>query len=202
MTHSFFRTQKGFTLVEMLTVIGVSSMITLAIFQSIVSFYQYNGYTIAQAYQVEYARRGTEQLVRDLREMTYADNGAFPLVQRGDYSIGFYSDIDRDASVEYIEYQLATTTLQKRVYNALGTPASYSTTTPSETHILSEYVQNEIQGNPIFVYYDSNGQVATSSTNMSDIAYVQISVIVNIDILRDPDQYMLRTSASLRNLGN
>ncbi len=194
--------EQGFTLVETIMVLAFFTVVMLALMESIVMFYRLNGYTIAQTYQVDHARRGVEGLVRDLREMTYADNGAFPLVVRESYRAGFYSDIDRDSSVEYIEYRLSSTTLEKRIYSATGTPPTYSTTTPESVHTISEYVQNQIQTTPIFTYYDENGVQATTTTPITNIAYAQVSVIVNIDPIRDPGQYMLRSSASLRNLNH
>ncbi len=191
---------KGFSLVEAMVVVALYSIIILVVMGSIAAFYRLNGYTLAQAYQVSNARQGMEQLVRDLREMTFADNGTFPLVIKSNYKVGFFSDIDRDDSVEYVEYELSTTTLEKRVYNASGTPPSYSTTHVDSVLHLSEYVQNKIQNTPMFVYYDGNGLPATATTTVTDIRYVQVSIIVNIDPIRDPGEFMLRSSASLRNL--
>jgi prepilin-type N-terminal cleavage/methylation domain-containing protein len=200
LTHQ--RKTRGFSLTEMLVVIALFTIIMLAIFDSIASFYRLNAYTLAQSYQVDNARRGTEFMVRDLREMTFSDNGTFPLVSMGSTTVGFYSDIDRDNSVEYVTYTLASTTLTKRIYNATGNPPVYSTTTPESTHIISEYVQNALQGIPIFVYYNNDGDIVSATSTVTDIRYVQVSVIVNIDPIRDPGQYMLRSSASLRNLKN
>ncbi len=191
---------KGFTMVETIVVIALFSILMIAVSESIASFYRLNAYTIAQAYQVDTARMGVEQLVRDLREMTFADDGTFPLVSMGTTSIAFFSDIDRDNSVEYVTYSLQGTTLMKRVYNATGSPPTYGTTTPQETLTLSEHVQNTIQTTPIFVYYDAEGSLATATSTVTDIRYVGVSIIVNIDPVRDPGQYMLRSSAALRNL--
>jgi Tfp pilus assembly protein PilE len=193
---------RGFTFVETIVVLALFTIMMLVIMESVTSFYRLNGYTIAQTYQVDHARRGVEQLVRDLREMTFADDGTFPLAIMEDTEVGFFSDIDRDNSVEYISYILATTTLTKYVYNATGTPTSYNLGTPDQTFIISEYVQNDIQNVPIFVYYGEEGLPATATTTVTDIRYVQVSVIVNIDPVRDPGEFMLRSSASLRNLEN
>ncbi len=194
------KTHHGFTLVETLVVLALFTMLSLAIANSMSSFYRMNAYTIAQAYQVDFARRGTDFMVRDLREMTYSDTGTFPLVIMQDYKVGFYSDIDRDNSVEYVEYSLASTTLYKKIFSATGTPPVYSTTTPESTTTISEYVQNQIQNIPIFVYYDDVGLPATATTTVTDIRYMTTSLIVNIDPVRDPGEFVLRSSASLRNL--
>lgn len=190
---------KGFTLVESVMVVAIYTLVIVAIFMSISAFYKYNAYSLAQSYQVDSARRGMDILVRDIREMTFADDGTFPLAIMQAHKIGFYSDVDRDNSVEYIEYVLATTTLEKKIYGATGNPPVYSTT-PESTHILSIYVQNKNQATSTFYYFNQNGKLATSTTLITDIMYVGAQIIVNIDPIRDPGEYMLRSSASLRNI--
>lgn len=197
------RNLRGLSLVETLVVVALFTIVMGAVTQSIFSFYRLNGYTIAQSYQVSHARQGMEQLVRDVREMTYADDGTFPLVDVEEYRVSFFSDIDRDDSVEYVEYVLGTTTLVKRIFNATGSPLTYNTSgSPDQSVAVSEYVQNDIQNVPMFVYYDENGNEATATTTVTDIRYVQVTIIVNIDPIRDPGEFMLRSSAALRNLKN
>lgn len=187
------------TLVEAIVIVAIFTLLSLAITESIASFYRFNAYTIAQAYQVNHARRGVEFLVRDVREMTYADDGTFPLARMEPNRIGFYSDIDRDDSVEYVEYELSDTVFEKRIYDAAGTPPSYDET-PEEVVTLSEYVQNGLQNIDTFTYYDEDGLPASATTSVTDIRYVDVRIIVNIDPVRDPDEFMLQSSAALRNL--
>lgn len=194
--------QTGFTMVEMLVVIAIFIIVLFGIVQAIVLFYRYNAYAIAQSGQVDSARRGMSSLIRDIREMTYADDGTFPLKIMKPHKIGFFSDIDRDNSVEYIEYEVSTTTrLTKRVYGATGNPPVYSST-PESTELLSDYVQNLNQSTSTFYYYDVNGKLATPTSTVTDIVYIGAQIIVNIDPVRDPGQFMLRSSAALRNLKN
>lgn len=193
--------KKGMTLVEVIVVSTIFSVVMAVLTLSISSLYRTNAYTMAQASEVYNARHGVQIMVRDIREMTFADDGTFPLARMEDNLVGFYSDIDRDDSVEYIEYELATTTtLTKRVYNASGSPVSYDTSMPDETIILSDYVQNLNQATSTFYYFDTAGNPATATTSVTDISYIQVKVIVNIDPVRDPGQFMLRGSAALRNV--
>ena len=192
-------TTQGFTLIETAVVIGIYTVIMFAVTESVLQFYKYNAYAIAQAGQVDTARKGMTILVQDLREMIFADDGTFPLKVMLPHTVGFYSDIDRDNSVEYVEYQLASSTLKKRIYGAVGNPPEY-VTTPESTHILSEYVQNQTLATSTFFYYNKNGVLASSTTNITDIVYIRAQIIVNIDLVRDPGQFMLRSSAALRNL--
>lgn len=192
--------KRGITFVEMLVVTALFGILMLAVLEGIATFYKFNAYTVAQSYQVSNARRGMEVLVRDIREMTYADDGTFPLARMEEHRIGFYSDIDLDNSVEYVEYKLSSTTLRKFVYDATGTPPVYSTGEPNSTSTLSEYVQNIVQGTSTFMYYDSAGMPATPTSTVTDIRYVVAQIIVNIDPIRDPGEFLLRSSAALRNL--
>jgi type II secretory pathway component PulJ len=192
-------TPKGMTLVEVVVVVGIFTLMSIAISTSIQSLYQQNAYSYAQANEVDNARRGINRFARDVREMTYSENGAFPVVTMQPHLLAFYSDIDKDNSVEYVEYQLSTTTIRKRVYNAAGNPPVY-TTTPNETIILSEYVQNLNQATSTFFYYDENGAVLSASSPLTDVRYIEAQIIVNIDPLRSPGEFMLRVGVTPRNL--
>lgn len=191
---------EGFTLVETVIVIALFALLSVLIGEIIGAFYRTNAYSIAQSAEIDTARRGMSSMVRDLREMTMADDGSFPLIVALPYSLSFYSDIDRDESVELITYSLSSTTLLKQIYNATGTPIAYSTSTPSETHILSEYVQNGTEATPLFIYSDKDGREQTATTSIADIRYVKIRLIVNIDPIRAPGEFLLESSSALRNL--
>lgn len=189
---------RGMTLVEMVVVIALFSVLSIAIMTVVSSFYRYNAYTIAQAYQVDSARKGIELLVRDLREMTYSDNGAFPLVTRATSSVEFYSDIDRDNSVELVRYEIVDQTLFKYIYEASGIPAVYPSE-PSRTETISEYVHNDLEEVVMFTYYDNQGG-QLSGTGVSEVRHIDVAMVVNVDPVREPGKYHLRSSASLRNL--
>lgn len=191
----------GFTLVEAIMVIGINTMMLLVIANSIALLYRSNSYSFTQANEIEAARRGLSVWVRDAREMTAAANGSYPAALLEPNRIGFYSDIDRDNLVEYVEYTLSSTTLTKRTYNPTGYPPTYSTTTPDTTETMSQYVQNLAQNVPVFAYYDSMGVVlASPSAMLTDVRYVTMRIIVNIDPLRSPGEFMLQGSAAPRNL--
>ncbi len=188
------------TLVEMVVVIGIYMLLIGMIFTAAQSLYQSNSYTTAQAGEVDNARRGMTKLSRDLREMTYAEDGTFPVAAMEEHRIGFYSDIDKDDSVEFVEYELATTTLYKRTYNATGSPPTYNLASPDLEEILSLYVQNINQGTSTFLYYDTNNTALASTSLLTDVRYIRAQIIVNIDPLRSPGEFMLRSGVAPRNL--
>ena len=199
--RNIFSEKLGFTLVETIVSLALFTILMLAVMQSVGVMYGYNAYTLSQAYQVQNARLGMQSLIRDIREMTYADDGTFPIAIMDTDKIGFYSDIDRDNSVEYVEYELiSSSTLKKMVFNATGSPPTYDTSTPDETFTLSEYVQNINYGTSTFKYFDDEGIELFSASNLTDVRYIVVQIIVNIDPIRDPGEFMLRSSAALRNI--
>jgi len=192
---------RGFTLVEMLMVIAINALLMVAITSTIVFIYQTNSYSFAQANEIEASRRGVGFWVRDAREMTLAATGAYPIAVLENNRMAFYSDIDKDNLVEYVEYSLSTTTLRKRTYNPVGYPPMYSTSTPDSTEIISEFVQNISQGQKVFTYYDTAGvELASPAAMLTDARYISIKIIVNIDPVRSPGEFMLQASAAPRNL--
>jgi Tfp pilus assembly protein PilE len=190
----------GMTLVEMVIIIGIYSILVLAITSSITALYKQNSYTLSQANEVENARRGMTQWNRDVKEMTTAEDGTFPIVVIEPHRLGYFSDTDQDESVEYVEYILATTTLTKYTYDAFGTPATYSTTTPDSTEILSLYVQNINESINTFEYFDNAGAQLSSTSPQLNVRYITAQIIVNIDAVRAPGEFLLKSSIAPRNL--
>lgn len=200
MNSSLKNTIRGFTLVEVIVVISISTVLMLAITLSITSIYRNNAYALAQTQEVDTARRGVQTWTKDARELDFGANGAYPIVIAEPHRFVFYADIDPDAVTEYLDYQLSSTTLFRRVSKASGFPSTYDLST-STVFTLSEYVQNEINGIPTFQYYDAAGNLITNPQAMiTDIRYITINIIVNIDPIRSPGEFMLQGSAAPRNI--
>lgn len=193
------RISKGLTVIEMVVTIAIFTLAMGAVVGSILTFYRGTDFAIEQAFAVESARRGVDRMVRDIREATFADTGAFPIIAMSTTSLSFYSDIDRDASVERVRFFLDGDTFKKGVTNATGTPSAYILSTEEES-IVSEHVQNGIEGTSIFEYFDSDGTLIATTTNIADVAFVRVSLIVNVNPVRLPNEFTLRSSATLRNL--
>lgn len=187
------------TLIEVLLVAGITTLLIGGIFTSVQMLYRQDGYSYAQSNEVENARRAISKFAHDVREMTYAEDGSFPIVEMGPHTMSFYSDVDRDNSVELVTYELATTTLYKYVYNATGQPPVYDAI-PDESTVLSLYVQNLNQSTSTFMYYDENGAALSTSSLLTDVRYIETKVIVNIDPVRDPGEFMLKVGVTPRNL--
>lgn len=188
------------TLMEAVIAIGIYVVLMLAVFSSITSLYQTNAYALEQANEVNSARVGITQWNRDAKEMITAENGTWPLAIIEPHRMGYYSDTDQDDSVEYVLYELSGTTLTKSVFNPSGIPVSYDLTAPDQVETLSTFVQNINQATSTFFYFDNSGNQLTAASPILNVRYIQMQLIVNIDPVRNPGEFMLRSSLAPRNL--
>ena len=189
---------RGLTILETIVAVGIVSVIMIAIAGSIFFFYRANRSALEQSFQIDSARKGVEFLVQDLREATHGDDGSYPVGSIASTSITFFSDIDQDLTVEKITYTLATTTLSRTVVNASGVPLSYMGA--GDTSVVSENARNLEEGQPIFRYYDTEGAEILTYGDIQKVRFISITLIVNIEPIRAPEEFTLRSSATIRNL--
>lgn len=99
---------KGYTLIEMLTVIFIFTLVWGILAQTITMLYRMQGFAMEQTQAVEEARRGIDQMAYEIRQAAYGENGAYPIELAANKEFIFYSDIDNDGRVERVRYYLAT----------------------------------------------------------------------------------------------
>ncbi len=183
----------------MLVVIGIFTMSMITATASIVYFYRSNNYTVEQATAITSGRRGIEYFVRDVREATYAENGAYPIVDMSTSTMTFYSDVDGQSDVEQVRYFLDQGFLKKGIAKATGTPLGYASSTES-IELISDYVRNLEKGVNVFTYKNASGTPIAIATSTQSLRTVDITLIVNVNPNRLPEEFTLRGTASLRNL--
>ena len=189
---------RGMTFIEALVWIGVFWMAMWAIVSSILSFYRANTYTLEQAQAVSEARRSIERIVKTIREAQYSSEGAYPIISMGTSSISFYSDIDSDPLVEKVRYFVEGTDLKQGVVDPSGDPPAY--TLPEVVTIVASYVRNINQQTNTFLYYDASGALISDMTKISDLRFVRVDTVINVNPNKLPNELTLRSSATLRNL--
>lgn len=163
--------------------------------------YVYRGQRFAfeQADATRSARSGIERTVRDLRESSTADDGAYPIESMSTSSVTFYSDYDNDNKVERIRYFLTGTDFKKGVVESAGDPPTYATAN-EVISTVSDSVRNEAVGIPLFTYYDTTGALMSDYTEIDELAFVLVRIVVNLHPERAPEDFELRSSAALRNI--
>ena len=189
---------RGFTLIEMLTVIAIFAIVGTALSSMIQYFYRSNDYVLQEQTAVASGRQGLTIAMDNLREASYGDDGSYPISSAATSSMTFYADTNGDGEVEKVNYYISKGTLYRGVVNSTGLPPSY-TGQPQATSTLATYIVNSTS-TPIFQYYDNTGALLASPIDVSAIASVVTTLKVDVDPNRSPTTYTLIGSATLRNL--
>lgn len=193
-------TQRGMTLIEAIIFTTLLAFIIAGIVAALRYSYQGQRFALEQADATRSARTGVERVVRNLREASYADDGAYPIETLATSSATFFSDYDNDGKIERVHYFLNGTNLQRGTLESAGDPPTYSGSEVVTT--VSDNVRNETTGAPLFTYYDINGVEMTNLSEVDELAFVLVRLIVNVHPERAPVDYELRSSAALRNVHN
>jgi hypothetical protein len=183
----------------MLVTLAVFILASVMIIGTVTFLYRANSNSIEQAFALASARKGVDVMIRDIREAAYSDEGTFPVVSIDTHEFVFYSDVDRDEYIERIRYFATGTTLQKGTIEPSGTPLTYTLSNEVVT-VVAEDIRNIEQSVSTFRYYTENGTEIATSSNVIDVRFVSVNLVVNINPLRLPEEFTLRSSATLRNL--
>lgn len=196
MTHA--RPRSGFTLIEMLVVIALTSVVLLALTFLIQYFYKTNAYALEQTQAVNSARQSVETAMHDLREATYGADGSYPIASAATSTVTFYASVSGTTAVEKVRYYLSGTTLYRGTTESGGSPPSYAGQ-PESTTLVVDNIRNGTS-TPLFAYYDADGNALSAPVNVAQVASVQIDVRTDVNPNRAPEVYTLIGSATLRNL--
>lgn len=195
--------QAGFTLIETIISIFAFAVIMLGLVvlvSAILTSSQKQAGLLADSDQ---SRKVVFSIINELRDAQTGLNGAYALDTAGDQQIIYYSNADRDSSIERIRYYLQNGKLYKGVteYNGAG----YNTSTE-----ISTLLQNDVANSPItplFYYYDdtytgSSTQASLSQpVNVTAVKYVQVNLqVYNKAGVKNNNYYTVTAGGTVRNL--
>jgi prepilin-type N-terminal cleavage/methylation domain-containing protein len=201
----YFGNQKGFTLLELLISISILVIITLAWNNFSIQSYRSARFGQEQLEAIRQAQKGIDTMAKELRELSVAENGSYPLELAGDQEIIFYSDIDQDVYAEKVRYFIENNELKKGVIEATGNPLTYDSNNEIVQTISSHVRNNEL---PIFIYYNGDYPYDTinnplpSPARLVETKLIQVFLRININPLHAPTDFDLQTDIQLRNLKN
>ncbi len=192
--------QAGFTLIELIAAISILVMMLAAVWIFVLRGYEFEELELQQVVNQEEARKAIEIMAKEIREADQADNGAYAIDTATATTFIFYSDIDNNDNREKVEYRLDGTDIIKEVYEPSGFPVTYPD--EGEETVVAQNVQNGAVN--LFSYYDGNYTGSEDPmafpVNITNIRLVQIVVVIDNNLNREPDAFTLSTDVQIRNL--
>lgn len=197
---------KGFTLVEIVVVVGIVSVIGLLIAKFQSDVFSFNRTFSSSFTTADSAQKLLRPMTAEIRSASPSSSGAFPIDSIGQYNFSFYSDIDNDGLKELVKYYATGTVMYKDVIKPTGnTPAVYNTANKVTTTFITG-VRNISDNVPIFQYYSSaytggaGGEVLPSGGKVEDVRLVKISIKIDDDSNKAPIALTVSSQVSIRNL--
>lgn len=199
--------KKGMSLLEMLIAIGIFTM-GIAGFSMLFSrAWTQNAYTLEMGQASMAASRGVSNTVGYIREARQSDNGAYPVISADDNDLVIYCDYDRDGKVERLHFYKSESDMIMGIREpSTGFPVTYSSGDES-TQIIASRVVNT-SDNPVFAYYDANypedsvNNPIDTPAAVPNVRLIRITLHVNINPNRAPDNVQMQSFAEIRNLND
>ena len=192
--------KQGFTLVELMVVVAISSIILIVLMRFLASGYSLSRVIFEQASATETARLQLKRIVKALREARESDTGSYPLVETGPQRLIFYSDVDGDDVTERMRYELSGTQLERGIIEPSGDPLVYRQA-DEVVSVVATGVRNG--SDPLFVYYTGNYPADTTPltpADLTEVKYIEFRLLIDADPNNDPSAIDIVSQVQLRNL--
>ncbi len=201
---------RGFTLIEVLVVVGILAMMGSGIFafqKGIISNSKILQSSLLAQQQI---RKTLQSFVSELRSASPSEAGTYTIESIATSSIVFYSDVDGGGDVERVRYFFSTSS-SNGVHNVLkkGVIKPTGTFYNGAQEVLTTIVRDVKNSSttPIFTYYDATYNGVASSTAplpwpvlISSVRLVKMNIAVDPNVGRSPVYQTYTTQVSIRNL--
>ena len=202
MSKIYFKNNRGFTLAEIIVVVGIFGLIMIAISSFQRNVFVYNRYSQDAFSSAQDARNIIRVMVKDLRTASQSNNGAYAIAQAATNTITFFSDTNSDGLKEQIRYYLNDTILMKGTTKPSGSPPTYIST--DEKLNTLAYNVNRATSTALFEYFDDTyagtSSPLTNPVNVTDIHLVKINLMINFNLGTSTRSRIYTSQVNLRNL--
>lgn len=172
--------QAGFTLVEVLLAAALLTLVMLISFGVWRFLNSGAQLSLSQANAVADAEQTSARIIREIRELQEAENGAYALVTAGDQELAFYADTDSDGEAERLRYWLEGTMLKRGVIEPLGSPVTY----PTENEAVRIVTSNVANGAaPLFAYYNGEWPVDTANNPLAPASRLLLTRMLTVNLI-------------------
>jgi type II secretory pathway pseudopilin PulG len=202
-TKTFMRKKtagfSGFTLVEIIILIGVLSAITLAMIVFQQDFFKINRLVEGSLNRENETRRLLTSFTNELRSASPSDTGSFLIEQATTDSFIFFANIDGDNLKERLRYFRDGSIFKKGTLKPSGNPLTYN----PANEVIKDLIK-DITAGAIFLYYDSayDGTTPplTQPVDVSKIRLVKTIVTIDTNGPKPPEPVSVKVQAVVRGL--
>jgi prepilin-type N-terminal cleavage/methylation domain-containing protein len=193
---------KGFTLIEMVVVLGITALLMGAITEIFLISFRSRNIVFDQLTAQGDGRRAVDGFINTVRRATYSGIGAYPIEYADSQQLIFFTNNDTDSERERVRYFLSGTTLKKGVIEPVGSPITY----PAGTEVVTDVARQVGNGaNPVFYYYDQNYDGTTNNylplpIDVSKVRIVGIKLIIDKSATSGPVPFTIESKTEIRNL--
>jgi prepilin-type N-terminal cleavage/methylation domain-containing protein len=193
--------KQGFTIIELLIVVFVSTLIISAAFTlEKDSMFLNRIISVGMAAQND-ARSALKTMSSEIRTMSPSSLGSYPIDQAATSSLVFYANIDGSTLKERIRYFLDGHVLKRGTILPSGNPLVYNANNEKFTVLVKDVTNG---ATPIFSYFDQNydgtGAALANPVTVSSIRLVKINVVMDVDGQGGSVPMTLATQVSPRNI--
>ena len=191
---------RAFTLVETVVTAAATALVFVTLGVLLSYFYKTNSFTLEQSTAVGQARRGVEDAMLYLREASYGSDGSYPIKSVATSSITFYANTNNDSAIEQVTYKIINRTFYRTVAAPIGSPLTYVGASISTSTVATSVINGT--STPAFRYFDNAGSELFSPVDISGIASIRTTIVIDVNVNRTPVAFTLSGWATLRNLKN
>ena len=192
----------GFSVLEVLIVIAIGVSLIFVIGKLNDNIGLLNNLVSQQLQSKSDISQTLQIITTEIRSAAPSAAGAYPIESASTSSFAYFSDINKDGTIEHIRYFLASSTIYKGVIYPTGTPALYPTSTETLTDLVDSVVIPT--STPLFQYYDANYSGTSSPMTypivVSGIRLISISFGADIKPKVAPGPTNFSTLIDIRNL--
>lgn len=199
MNTSNSKTQKGFTLVEIIITVAITGLVVAAIGSFQANIFSYSRNFSSSLSAADDARRVLRPFSNEVRSAAPSTLGAYPIEEATSTSFIFFTDTDNDGVEERIRYFLEENAFKKGTIVPSGNPYVYDEDDESIVAMV-----NDVTSSTVFsyfdTYYDGTTEALVEPISVLQIRLIKISLTIDKDPNEVPPPFTVTTQVSFRNL--
>ncbi|HDQ16928.1 MAG TPA: prepilin-type N-terminal cleavage/methylation domain-containing protein [Candidatus Vogelbacteria bacterium] len=191
-----FGNKKGFSLIELLIVLGIAIFIILAIWYLWIGSFRFNTEIRNNLTSVAEIRRAGELIAKDIRNISSPNEAIYPILEADSFSFSFLT-IDTFGQKLRVRYFSEDGQLKRGVVYLNSNPPYYDDSEEQSTVILRNIGD---QQSPLFEYFDKHYQ--PGSLPLTEPVDINLIRLIGVNIYNQHSQIVFSTKVLLRNIRN